>query len=167
MGIDRYSKVLLLNMCMVKNGSRVLVLDKIGSSWDGLTFPGGHAEPGESLTTSVIREVKEESGLMIDSPKLLGTVHWYHPGNGSHWIIFLYKTETFSGTLNGGSREGRVFWMELDEFQKGRLASGMSDYLKIFLASASRLTRSTTTTATALLRSIKARAGIFPYLQLE
>lgn len=28
-------------------------------------FPGGHVEPGESLLQSVIREMKEETGLDI------------------------------------------------------------------------------------------------------
>lgn len=41
----------LCNMCMITDGDgRVLVqerLSKPSNPWSGLTFPGGHVEPGE------------------------------------------------------------------------------------------------------------------------
>ncbi|MGI6151381.1 MAG: 8-oxo-dGTP diphosphatase [Christensenellales bacterium] len=133
MANDRYAPVLLLNMCMVRNGDKVLVLDKVGSKWDGLTFPGGHVEPGESLVMAAIREVQEETGLTVSRLKLRGTVHWFNKEDGSRWIIFLYEACAFSGELHGGSREGRVFWMEMEDFLKAELAPNMRDYMKIFL----------------------------------
>ena len=86
------TKVTLLNMCMVTdpNTGRVLVQDKQGSRWDGLTFPGGHVEPGESLAASVCREVWEETGLHIKDPRLCGVVHWCDQETGERRIIFLY-----------------------------------------------------------------------------
>ena len=48
----------LCNMCMVMDGlGRVLVqerLPKPSNPWSGLTFPGGHVEPGETVVASVI-----------------------------------------------------------------------------------------------------------------
>ena len=58
-------KVIITNMCMLRDGTRVLVQDRIDPDWPGLTFPGGHVEQGESLTDAVIREVYEETGLTI------------------------------------------------------------------------------------------------------
>ena len=53
----------LFNMCMVMDAEgRVLVqerLPKPSNPWSGLTFPGGHVEPGETVVASVIREVQE------------------------------------------------------------------------------------------------------------
>jgi len=132
MAIDRYAPAALLNMCMVRNGTRVLVLDKVGSKWDGLTFPGGHAEPGESLVGSAIREVREETGFTVGKLKLCGIVHWFNREDGSHWLVFLYEAGEFSGELRY-SREGKVFWMEMEDFLRSELAPGMRDYLKIFL----------------------------------
>ena len=51
-------KVIFMNMCMVyDHAGRVLALDKVGKSYSGTTFPGGHVEPGETFTESVIREI--------------------------------------------------------------------------------------------------------------
>ena len=56
-------KVILTNMCMVYDGNKVLVQDRLNKNWKGLTFPGGHIEKHESFTDAVIREVKEETGI--------------------------------------------------------------------------------------------------------
>ena len=59
----------LCNMCMITDPEgRVLVqerLPKPSNAWSGLTFPGGHVEPGETVVASVIREVREGTGLTI------------------------------------------------------------------------------------------------------
>lgn len=52
----------LCNMCMITDqAGRVLVQDRLPkptNAWCGLTFPGGHVEPGENVVASVIREVR-------------------------------------------------------------------------------------------------------------
>ena len=53
------------NMCMVYSGDKILVLNRVKKDWPGLTFPGGHVEDGELFSESVIREMKEETGLTI------------------------------------------------------------------------------------------------------
>lgn len=64
----RTETVEFTNMCMICDGSRVVVIDRKKRDWPGITFPGGHIEPGESFTDAVIREVQEETGLHIRSP---------------------------------------------------------------------------------------------------
>ena len=48
------------NLCMVKNGDRVLVINRKKEDWPGITFLGDHVEAGESFTEAVIREVKKK-----------------------------------------------------------------------------------------------------------
>ena len=56
--MSKYEKAELTNMCMIYDGAgRVVVQDKVGKSWGGITFPGGHVEKDESFVDSVIREV--------------------------------------------------------------------------------------------------------------
>ena len=68
----RTETVEFTNMCTICDGSRVVVIDRKKRDWPGITFPGGHIEPGESFADAVIREVLEETGLHICSPQLCG-----------------------------------------------------------------------------------------------
>lgn len=73
--MDRSSKIELTNMCLIYDEKRVLVQEKLGLKEKykgGLVFPGGHVESGESLLDSVIREMKEETGLTIRNPQPCG-----------------------------------------------------------------------------------------------
>lgn len=64
-------------MCIIKNGDDILVMDKIDSEFDNsITFPGGHVEQNESIQASVIREIKEETGIDIVNPQLKGLVNF-------------------------------------------------------------------------------------------
>ena len=97
-------------MVMVYDGDSVVVLDR-KKSWPGLTFPGGHVEPGESFYDSAVREVREETGLTVEDLVPCGVVHWASK-DGKRYIEFLYKTCRCGGTLKDGTDEGDVFWME-------------------------------------------------------
>ena len=62
-------RVELTTLTMVTDGrGNVLVQDRRDRSWPGITFPGGHVEPGESFVKAAIREVYEETGLTIRDP---------------------------------------------------------------------------------------------------
>ena len=111
--MDRKEKVVLTNMCMIYDGSKVLVEEKIGKDIRGIIFPGGHVEEHEPIVDSVIREMKEETGLTIENPVLCG-VKDFIDYDGSRYVVFLFKTDKYSGDLISSS-EGRVFWVEADE----------------------------------------------------
>lgn len=123
--------VTLTNMCMIYDGDRVLVQKKENTRWDGICFPGGHVEMGESFTDGVIREVKEETGLDIFSPQLCGIKDWTRE-DGSRYIVLFYKTNQFSGVARS-SDEGQVFWTNFKELGQMDLARGMDDMIKIFM----------------------------------
>ena len=130
-----YMETELCNMCMITDAAgRVLVqerLPKKNSSWSGLTFPGGHVEPGETVTASVIREVYEETGLTVSCLQNCGYIQWYNPERKSQYFVFLFKSSTFSGDLKD-SCEGKVRWMTLEEMLSGKLAPNMTKYLAVF-----------------------------------
>ena len=118
------------NLCMVRDGDRVLVMDRKKKDWPGITFPGGHVEAGESFTEAVIREVKEETGLRIASPRICGMKDWVE--GGIRYVVLFYKTEKFEGDLIS-SEEGEVLWEDLKELPNRDLSLDMEDMLRIFL----------------------------------
>ena len=102
------------NLCMVRDGDRVLVIDRKKKDWPGITFPGGHVEAGESFTEAVIREVEGRNWLKdCFSPDL-----WNERlGRRRHSLCSsLYKTEKFDGELIS-SEEGEVWWEDLKNCQ--------------------------------------------------
>ena len=95
--MKRSEPVELMNMCVLRRGSKVLVQDRTDPNWPGVAFPGGHVEKGESFTDAVIREVQEETGLTISSPRLCGIKDWCE--DGVRHVVLLYRAEQFTGTL--------------------------------------------------------------------
>ena len=127
----RKQMVELTNMCLVYDENRILVQEKRGTGLEGgLLFPGGHVETGESLTQSVIREMKEETGLNIYNPQPCGYKDWILD-DGTRYIVLLYKTNKFDGELKS-SEEGPVFWLERKNIEKANLIWNMRELLEIF-----------------------------------
>ena len=129
--MSREIKAEITNLCMIQDGTKVLVQNRLAKNWPGITFPGGHGDPGESGTDSVLREVKEETGLAIEHPTLCGIKDWTRD-DGSRYLLFFYKTDKFSGELQS-SEEGEVFWAELDALPGMNLAEDMEANLRVFL----------------------------------
>ena len=129
--MERKSLIELTNMCLVYDNDRILVQEKVGTMYSGgLVFPGGHIEAGESLTNSVIREIREETGLTIKNPQPCGYKDWIED-DGTRYLVLLYKTNQFEGALKA-SDEGRVFWLDKEDIPKANLIWNMRELLEIF-----------------------------------
>ena len=123
-----------MNMCMVVDKSnRVLIQDKVHARWAGITFPGGHIDDGESIYESVIREVKEETGLTVSALKQAGMIHMFNQESQERRIIFLYITSCYEGEMINETDEGKVYWVPLNELENLNLAPNVREYLKVFL----------------------------------
>lgn len=67
--MGRTENVELTVLCLIEDGNKILLQNRIKKDWRDYAMPGGHVEPGESFVDAVIREMKEETGLTILDPR--------------------------------------------------------------------------------------------------
>ena len=125
----------MTTMIMVynKDTDEVLVIDRL-KKYPGLSFPGGHAEKGESFYECAVREVKEETGLDVSELEPCGMINWCKSDGSGRYVEFLYKTSVFSGTLSEGTDEGNIFWLPKSELYKRPLSPNFAEYLPVFFS---------------------------------
>lgn len=125
----------LTNMCMIEDleNNKVLVQVRNKNDWDGISFPGGHVEKGESIVLSVIREVKEETGLSISNVVPCGFKDWYDFKKKKRYMVLFFKTTCFQGELLKASNEGENKWMSIEEIYANSTAPDFLEMLDIFV----------------------------------
>lgn len=98
------------------NNHQVLLLKKPRYGW--YAMPGGKMEVGESIQEAVIREVREETGLLLINPKLYSVATMIKESAQSptnEWMMFTFKADQFSGELVEECSEGELEWIDIAE----------------------------------------------------
>ena len=93
-------------------------------------FPKGHVEAGETEVETALREVREETGLTIENPRLCG-VKQFQTKENARYVVFFYKADQYHGHLQS-SDEGEVFWLRRSEFDRYSFVEDFADMLKVF-----------------------------------
>ena len=120
----------LTTLCLVRSGDNYLLQNRLKKDWPGFSLPGGHVEKGESIVSSVIREVKEETGLSIFNPKLCGIKQF--PVENGRYLVFLFVTDEFEGEVVSSS-EGEMHWVNKNNLDDYNLVPDFHDLLKVML----------------------------------
>ena len=126
--MDRTEKAELTVACLIADGKRVLLQDRVKEDWRGYALPGGHVEPGESFVDAVIREVKEETGLTVIRPKLVGVKQF--PIEKGRYVVLLFKAEEYAGILLS-SDEGRMEWVDYSRLSEINTVDHLEDLLRV------------------------------------
>ena len=83
----------------------LLVIRKNGGPYiHRFDLPGGSLEDGESLTNALMREVKEETGLQVQTFNQLGTINFlyawsYEETSMNNHICVFYQISAWSGNI--------------------------------------------------------------------
>ena len=120
-------------LCYVRSGDKTLMLHRVKKQndihegkWNGL---GGKVDPGETPEECVIREVREESGLMITKPRLCGVITFPMFDGVDDWYVFVYTVDSFTGKLVE-SNEGDLKWIDNDKLFELSLWEGDKIFMK-------------------------------------
>jgi 8-oxo-dGTP diphosphatase len=108
----------LATLCYVMTNDKTLMLyrnkkenDYHEGKWNGL---GGKFEPGETPEECAIREIYEESGLIVTDPKMKGLITFPMFDEVEDWYVFLFVFKKFEGKLID-SPEGTLEWIPNDK----------------------------------------------------
>ena len=115
-------------MCLVTKGNQILLQNRVKQDWRGYTLPGGHVEAGESFVDAVIREMKEETGLTIRHPRLVGIKQF--PIQQGRYVVLLFKAEEFTGEL-ASSKEGQMVWVPRDHLKNFHTVDDLDALLQV------------------------------------
>lgn len=126
--MSRTENVELTVLCLIEDGNRLLLQNRIKEDWQGYTLPGGHVEPGESFVDAVIREMKEETGLTVIGPRLVGVKQF--PIKDGRYVVLLFKAEKWSGELVS-SAEGQMEWIAYNSLSEVNTVNDLDDLLKV------------------------------------
>lgn len=96
-------------LCFLLNEDEILMMHRRfppnQGLWNGV---GGHIEDGETASQAIIREVEEETGYKIESPRFAGILTWegYEISSGG-LVIFTAEVEQKNHYFN---HEGELAW---------------------------------------------------------
>jgi len=105
------------------NEGRILLIHKVDNNlW---ALPGGGHDPGESITDTVIREVKEETGLDVEVVRLVGTytnprhVMAYDDGEVRQQFSLCFEARWIGGTpREDGTETKEVRWVSPTDLEE-------------------------------------------------
>ena len=104
------------------------------------SLPGGVLECGETLRAAVVREAREETGLLVESVEMLGVYERLIPGDQGrmryHFVLIDFLCRPVGGDLKAGSDAADVRWFIHDELPALNLACDTNDVVLKGLASA-------------------------------
>jgi len=98
------------------------------------SVPGGLVELGESVGQTVMREVKEETGLEVEKPEHIDIVdNVVRDDNGEikyHFVIVDYFVKLKGGTLKAQSDAEELKWVSLDDVEKYDLTQTFREFFQ-------------------------------------
>ena len=110
------------------DAGRVLLVERGKPPGQGLwSVPGGKLEPRETLAQAVAREVREETGLVVEVGGLACVIERF--GDDYHFVLLDYFARVTGGVLAPASDARAARFFALDELDALPLTEGLADVL--------------------------------------
>ena len=120
---NRHFPIIGVGVVVLNNRNEILLIKRGTEPNIGIwTIPGGRQEAGESLATTAHREIEEETGVIIGTPKLIDVVdHIEHNPDGTllrHYSLIDYAARYLNGKPRAGGDAACAAWVSLAEIDK-------------------------------------------------
>jgi 8-oxo-dGTP diphosphatase len=108
---------------------RLLLIKRGHAPGAGLwSLPGGRIEPGETDAEALVREMREETGLVVEAGQLIGIVR--RPAqDGGVLDIRDYAATVTGGTLRAGDDAADARWVAASELAALPMTDGLVEAL--------------------------------------
>jgi 8-oxo-dGTP diphosphatase len=115
---------------MTTSAGRLLLIRRGHEPGAGLwSVPGGRVEPGETDAEALVREIREETGLLARPGELIGSVERPGAEPGTVYVIRDYAAEVIGGTLAAGDDAADARWCTRREIDALPLTAGLAEAL--------------------------------------
>lgn len=113
---------------IVFDAGRVLLVERGKPPSAGLwSIPGGRLEPRETLAQGVAREVREETGLIVEVGGLACVLE--RIADDYHFVLLDYFARVTGGVLAAASDARAARFVELDQLASLPLTEGLAEVL--------------------------------------
>ena len=119
---------------VVKYKDKILILKKSHDDWNypnKWSFCSGYVKEFESAEDSVLREIKEETGLKAKITKRGKLFEVYDKNNGKIWIIMPFLCEVKSENVKLDHENVEFKWINNKEIKKYPTVPGLEKDLKV------------------------------------
>ena len=119
---------------VVKNKNKILMLKKSKDDYNypnKWSFCSGFVKEFESAEDTVLREIKEETGLIAKIVKKGKLFEKYDKNNGKNWVIMPFLCEVASSKVKLDHENTRFKWIDYKDISKYPTVPGLEKDLKI------------------------------------